>query len=146
MLQTHLHIPWAAMWRCIRWLAVSRCVKWLAVCGPKIFLVVLCLQMHKLLSADVLGCCLHQAVTVGVHGEEKKKRLQCADNPRSFFLLLKTTCADSPRSSAPFLVVQLQNRRLCTSSVTAWSAPDNGEVLVHVIIPLNSCYVEISHE
>ena len=130
MLQTHLHIPWAAMWRCIRWLAVSRCVKWLAVCGPKIFLVVLCLQMHKLLSADVLGCCLHQAVTVGVHGEEKKKRLQCADSPRS----------------APFLVVQLQNRRSCTPSVTAWSAPDNGEGLVHVIIPLNSCYVEISHE
>ena len=113
MLQTHLHIPWAAMWRCIRWLAVSRCVKWLAVCGPKIFLVVLCLQMHKLLSADVLGCCLHQAVTVGVHGEEKKKQLHVLTALVLSFLLLETTCADSPRSSAPVLVRQLRNRTSC---------------------------------
>ena len=49
-----------------------------------------------------------------------------------FFLLLKTTCADSPRSSAPFLVVQLQNRTSCTPSVTAcvgWL--QDGEIDTH---------------
>ena len=60
-----------------------------------------------------------QAVTVGVHGEEKKKRLHVLTALVLFFLLLKTTCADSPRSSAPFLVEQLRNRTSCTPSVTA---------------------------
>ena len=63
----------------------------------------------------------YQAVTVGVHGEEKKKRLHVLTALVLFFLLLKTTCADSPRSSAPFLVEQLRNRTSCTLSVTAWS-------------------------
>ena len=60
-----------------------------------------------------------QAVTVGVHGEEKKKRLHVLTALVLFFLLLKTTCADSPRSSAPFLVEQLRNRTSCTPTVTA---------------------------
>ena len=60
-----------------------------------------------------------QAVTVGVHGEEKEEATTCPDSPRSFFLLMKTTCADSPCSSAPFLVEQLRNRTMCTPSVTA---------------------------
>ena len=45
-----------------------------------------------------------QAVTVGVHGEEKKKRLHVLTALVLFFLLLMTTCADSPRSSASILV------------------------------------------